>query len=86
MLHPSPQISGLTLVNLLPYTVQSSPYRNLILNSKSAPDGERGWLKVFAGISRGSKDEVRLLIPTVFSVQIAVTNAETPRRPRQKPR
>ena len=61
LLHPSPQISGLTLVNLLPYTVQSSPYRNLILNSKSAPDGERGWLKVFAGISRGSKDEVRLL-------------------------
>lgn len=59
LLHPSPQVSNLALVNLLPFTVQSSPHRSIILNAKSNAAGEKGYVKIFAGLSRASKDPVR---------------------------
>lgn len=58
LLHPNPQLLNLAVVNLLPYTVQGSPYRKLFFEAKSVGN-ERGYLKVLAGISRASKEEVR---------------------------
>ena len=55
MLHPSPQVTSLSLANILPYTVQGSPYRTLVLGS------DKGWLKVLASLARKSTDAVSLL-------------------------
>ena len=57
LVHANPQLVNLSLVNLLPFTVQSSPYRSRFTALKSGPDG-RGYLKVLAGISRASQEEV----------------------------
>jgi len=57
LLHPNLQLLNLAVVNLLPYTVQGSPYRKLFFETKSVGE-ERGYLKVLAGISRASNEEV----------------------------
>ena len=58
LLHPSPQVVSLAVVNLLPFTVSSSPQRRLFLDEKAGPDN-KGWLRVFAAAARSSHEPVR---------------------------
>lgn len=64
MLHPSPQVTSLSLANILPYTVQGSPYRTLVL------DSDKGWLKVLASLARKSTDAVSLLFGYALSQRL----------------
>ncbi|KAK9893201.1 hypothetical protein P389DRAFT_24066 [Cystobasidium minutum MCA 4210] len=41
LLHPSPQVVSLAVVNLLPFTVSSSPQRHLFLDQTVGPDQQR---------------------------------------------
>ena len=62
LLHNDPRVVNVALVNLLPYTVQTSPQRNLFLIRKlDNAEQETGYVKVFAGLSRAAYDEVRLI-------------------------
>jgi len=57
LLHPSPQVVSLAVVNLLPFTVSSSPQRHLFLDEKAGPDN-KGWLRVLAAAARSAADPV----------------------------
>lgn len=70
LLHPSPQVVSLAIVNLLPFTVPSSPQRPLFLDEKAGPDS-KGWLRVFAAVARSSPDPVSRIELVAFGVAIA---------------